>query len=85
MFLNIGYHPHIVKEPKKSTFLGVELGYLIVNQGDLFEGATFKLGVNWSPLKEVYVGPQLYATDSFNKSVSRNQDWVWVINRGVFI
>jgi len=67
MFLNIGYHPHLVKDPKKSIFLGVELGFLIVNQGDLFEGTTFKLGVNWSPLKGVYVGPQLYATDNFNK------------------
>jgi len=67
MFLNIGYHPNIVKDPKKSTFLGVEIGYLIVNQGDLFEGTTFKFGVNWSPLKGVYVGPQLYATDNFKK------------------
>jgi len=45
MFLNIGYHPHIEKEPKKSTFLGVELGYLIVNQGDLFEGTTLNWGL----------------------------------------
>jgi len=67
MFLNLGYRPNIVKDIKKSTFLGIELGYLIVNQGALFEDNTFRLGVNWSPLKGVFVGPQLYATDNFNK------------------
>jgi len=65
MFLNIGYRPNIVKDLKKSTFLGVDVGYLIVNQGALFDGTTFKLGVNWSPLKGVFVGPRLYATDNF--------------------
>jgi hypothetical protein len=68
MFLSIGYRPNIVKDTGKSMFLGVELGYLIVNQGELFEGSTYRLGVNWSPLKGVFVGPQLYATDNF-KSV----------------
>lgn len=67
MFLNLGYRPNIVKDTKKSTFLGIELGYLIVDQGELFEDNTFRLGVNWSPLKGVFVGPQLYATDNFNK------------------
>ncbi len=67
MFLNIGYRPNIVKDPKKSTFLGVDIGYLVVNQGSLFQGTTFKLGVNWSPLKGVFVGPRLYATDDFNR------------------
>lgn len=68
MFLNIGYRPNIVKDTGKSMFLGIEVGYLIVNQGELFDGNTFKLGVNWSPIKGVFVGPQLYATDNF-KSV----------------
>ena len=67
LFLNVGFHPNIFKNPKKSSSLGVELGYLVVNQGNLFEDTTFKLGLNWSPLKGVFVGPQLYATDNFNK------------------
>jgi hypothetical protein len=67
MFLNIGYRPNIIKDPKNSTFLGVDIGYLVVSQGMLFEGTTFKLGVNWSPLKGVFVGPRLYATDNFNR------------------
>ncbi|GJM30721.1 MAG: hypothetical protein DHS20C17_33560 [Cyclobacteriaceae bacterium] len=65
MFLNIGYRPNIVKDTRKSMFLGLEVGYLIVNQGEIFENTTLKLGANWSPLKGVQVGPQLYFTDNF--------------------
>ncbi len=67
LFLSLGIHPNIVKDKSKSTFLGVDIGYLMVDNGDLFEGNTFRLGVNWSPLKGVFVGPRLYATDDFNR------------------
>ena len=67
MFLSIGYRPNIVKDRSKSNLLGIDLGYLVVDQGDLFEGTTFRLGINWSPLKGVFVGPRLYATDDFNR------------------
>ncbi len=64
-FLNIGHSWNIDKKSDKPNMLGVELGYLIVRQGDLFGENTFKFGINWSPAKHIYVTPQLYMTDNF--------------------
>ena len=65
-FLNVGYGWDISKQTKKKEILGIELGYLISRQGDLFGENTFKLGANWSPVKGVFVNPHLYITDNFN-------------------
>lgn len=65
-FLNIGYGWDISKQTKKKEILGIELGYLISQQGDLFGENTFKLGANWSPIKGVFVSPHLYVTDNFS-------------------
>ena len=67
-FLNVGYRWNINKKSEKPTNLGVELGYLIVKQGDLFGENTFKLGVNWSPAKFITVSPQLYISDNFKSA-----------------
>lgn len=64
-FLNLGYQWEIRNKSEKRDFIGVELGYLISKQGDLFGKNTFKLGVNWSPAKFITVSPQLYITDNF--------------------
>ncbi len=64
-FLNAGYQWDINHKSDKREYLGVELGYLISKQGDLFGKNTFKLGVNWSPAKFITVSPQLYITDNF--------------------
>jgi hypothetical protein len=64
-FLNLGYQWNIDKYAEKPRLLGVELGYLISKHGDLFGENTFKMGFNWSPVKGVYVSPQLYITDNF--------------------
>ena len=64
-FLNIGHRWNLDKKSEKPNMLGVELGYLIVKQGDLFGKNTFKLGVNWSPAKHISVSPQLYISDNF--------------------
>ncbi len=64
-FLNLGYQWDINKKSEKLEYLGVELGYLISKQGDLFGKNTFKLGVNWSPAKFITVSPQLYISDNF--------------------
>ncbi len=65
-FLNLGYGWDISKKSKKKDLLGMEIGYLVSRQGDLFGKNTFKVGANWSPVKGVYVNPHLYITDNFS-------------------
>jgi len=67
-FLNLGYKWNLDKRSEKPNVLGIELGYLIIKQGDFFGENTFKLGVNWSPAKHITVSPQLYITDNFNSA-----------------
>jgi hypothetical protein len=64
-FLNVGYQWDLDKTAEKPNVIGVELGYLVSKQGDLFGENTFKFGVNWSPAKHINVSPQLYITDNF--------------------
>ena len=66
-FLNAGYAWTLGGKTEKQTMLGVDLGYLIVKQGDLFGENTFKLGINWSPGNLLQVSPQVYITDNFNQ------------------
>lgn len=67
-FLNLGYKWSLDKKSEKPNVLGVELGYLIVQQGDLFGENTIKMGVNWSPAKYITVSPQLFITDNFGSA-----------------
>lgn len=64
-FLNVGYSWNLDKKTDKPNLLGVEIGYLIVKQGDIFGENTFKFGIQWSPAKHIFVTPQLYITDNF--------------------
>lgn len=66
-FLNLGYSWTINKKADKNDLLGVEVGYLISQQGDLFGDNTFKVGFNWSPAKHIQVSPHIYITDDFGK------------------
>lgn len=59
-FANIGYRYNLSHAASNPNWLGVELGYLTVKQGDLFEKNTFRLGVNWEIGKYMTVAPQLY-------------------------
>lgn len=67
-FLNLGFRWNQNKKNESPDWLGVEVGYLIKQEGDLFGDNTVKLGLNWSLVKgrSVYVSPQLYFTDNFN-------------------
>jgi len=67
-FLNLGYSFNVGDKSKKPSMLGVELGYLIAQQGEMFGDNTFKLGVNWSPAKHIVVSPTLYVTDNFSQA-----------------
>jgi hypothetical protein len=67
-FLNLGFSWDLERKSDQANMLGLELGYLIVKQGDLFGENTFKFGVNWSPAKHINVSPQLYVTDNFKQA-----------------
>jgi hypothetical protein len=64
-FLNLGYRWNMDKKSEKPDMLGIEVGYLIGKQGDLFGDNTLKFGLNWSPLKNISVNPHIYITDDF--------------------
>jgi hypothetical protein len=66
-FLNIGYRNNLSKNKDKPNWLGVEVGYLVNRQGDLFGKNTFKLGVNWELGRYVSVSPQLYMSGGFTE------------------
>ena len=67
-FLNVGHRWNMEKGTGSPDWFGVEVGYLVHKEGDMFGENTFKLGLNWSLFKgrSVYVSPQLYFTDNFN-------------------
>lgn len=67
-FLNVGYSFDVSRKEDETDMLGVELGYLISKQGELFGDNTFKFGVNWSPAKNIMVTPTLYVTDNFKQA-----------------
>lgn len=66
-FLNLGYRWTMNKQEDKYNTMGVELGYLIARQGEIFGENTFKLGLNWTPARHVTVTPHLYFTDNFGQ------------------
>ena len=66
-FLNVGYRRNLSNNIDKPNWLGVELGYLVNQQGELFGKNTFKLGVNWDIGKYVSVAPQLYMSEDFTE------------------
>lgn len=54
-------------DPKKTNWIGVELGYLTNRNGDFFGKNTFKLSVNWDIGRYMSISPGLYMTDNFTK------------------
>jgi hypothetical protein len=59
-FLNLGYRHNLSKTAGKPDWLGLEMGYLVNRNGELFKKNTFKLGFNWEIGKYLSVSPQLY-------------------------
>lgn len=62
-FVNLGYRYNLSNKKEDSNWLGVELGYLVSKQGDMFNDNTFKLGVNWEVGKYISISPQLYFSE----------------------
>jgi len=61
-FVNLGYRYNLSKNKNDSNWLGLELGYLVSQEGDLFNEDTFKIGVNWEVGKYISISPQLYVS-----------------------
>lgn len=59
-FLNLGYRYNLSNAKDGTDWLGVEFGYLISREGDMFDDNTFKFGFNWDVGNSITVSPQLY-------------------------
>lgn len=66
--INLGYRYNLAKNSDTSNWLGVELGYVTKQKGNLFDKNTFKIGVNWELGKYIRVAPQLFFTSDFSKA-----------------
>ena len=61
-FVNLGYRYNLSKNKDDDNWLGVEFGYLVSQEGELFNEDTFKFGVNWEIGKYISISPQLYVS-----------------------
>jgi hypothetical protein len=59
-FLNLGYRYNFSDNNDKSNWVGLEFGYLVNQEGDMFDDNTFRFGVNWNLGNSISVSPQLY-------------------------
>ena len=63
-FFNVGYRKNLSNALNNPNWLGVEIGYLTLKNGDLFGKNTFRFGLNWEVGKYITVSPQLYFSNS---------------------
>jgi hypothetical protein len=66
-FINVGYRFNFSNKRLREDLFGVEFGYLVSRQGDLFDKNTFRLSFNKSIYKKIIFSPQLYMEDGFRK------------------
>ncbi len=66
-FLNVGYRFNLLKKRGSEHLFGVELGYLISRQGDLFDENTFRFSLSKPLNKYMVISPQLYIEDGFKR------------------
>jgi hypothetical protein len=59
-FLNVGYRYNFSNNKDDSNWLGLELGYLVSKNGDMFDDNTFRFGFNWQVGNNITISPQLY-------------------------
>lgn len=59
-FLNLGYRRNFSKDKDDTNWIGLELGYLVLQNGDMFDEDTFRFGVNWEAGNYISISPQLY-------------------------
>lgn len=66
-FLNIGHNWGLSKKIDEAALIGLELGYLISRNGDLFEENTFRFGINYVLPSGFDISPQVYMGDEFKR------------------
>ncbi len=66
-FLNIGYRYNLSNVVKDPNWLGLEVGFLVAKNGDLFKNNTYKFGFNWEIGKYISVSPQFYLSGDFKE------------------
>jgi len=59
-FLNLGYRRNFSNDENDTNWVGLEFGYLISQNGDMFDDDTFRFGVNWEAGNYITISPQLY-------------------------
>lgn len=59
-FLGLGFRHNMSNDKDDSDWLGLELGYLVSKNGDMFDENTFRVGLNWEVGNLITVSPQLY-------------------------
>ena len=63
-FANVGYRYNFSNNIYKPNWVGVEVGYNVNRNGDMFGENTFKFAVNWEAGRYITVSPQLYFSGS---------------------
>ncbi|NBG65694.1 hypothetical protein [Acidiluteibacter ferrifornacis] len=66
-FLNIGYRSYYFNKEDEEHFVGLEFGYLVSRQGDLFDKNTFRFGLSKSINSHFTFSSQLYMEDNFKR------------------
>ncbi|PKQ61696.1 hypothetical protein BZG02_14830 [Labilibaculum filiforme] len=64
-WVDLGYQRNFSKNPNKGDWYGLNLGYLVKRNGDLFEKASFRLGIEKKINDNISVVPQIYFNDIF--------------------
>ncbi len=59
-FLNLGYRHNLSNSYNDTNWLGLEFGYLVNRNGNLFDEDTFRFGLNWDLGRSISIAPQLY-------------------------
>ena len=59
-WVSLGYARNFTNNPNKSSWFGLNLGYLAKRNGDLFEKDSFRLGIEKKIHKNVSIVPQFY-------------------------
>ncbi len=67
-WVNLGYQRNFSKDPNKGNWYGLNLGYLVKRNGDLFEKDSFRLGIEKKINKNISVVPQIYFNDFFKNA-----------------
>lgn len=64
-WIDFGYQYNFSKDPNDPSWFGLNLGYLVKRNGDLFEKDSFRLGIEKKIHKNISIVPQIYFHNFF--------------------